>query len=284
MFKRRKRRKRPRRRLTHPRTPCRVLVGSNPCSVRERARRVVLGSTPGCRAAATARCRGPVRSSPPSPCGVIRTPPGDDLPERLAALAAELDALVAEQRPRRDRGRAGAVPGERPHRDVGRPGERARARASPARERHPGGAVQPERGQARGGGRRRGGEGGGAGDGGAPAPPRARCPDRPTRPTRSRWRCATGGARHFGARRSTSAGAGESRLAAAIAAAVAREAVARDRVAAGHRARAHAHRARCSSRSAASATACSCRSARSPRWSRARTRSCSRTSTCARTR
>jgi crossover junction endodeoxyribonuclease RuvC len=31
--------------------------------------------------------------------GVIRTPPGDDLPDRLAVLAAELDALVAEQRP-----------------------------------------------------------------------------------------------------------------------------------------------------------------------------------------
>jgi crossover junction endodeoxyribonuclease RuvC len=33
-------------------------------------------------------------------CGVIRTPPGEDLPERLAALAAELESLVAEQRPR----------------------------------------------------------------------------------------------------------------------------------------------------------------------------------------
>ncbi len=32
-------------------------------------------------------------------CGVIRTPPGDDLPDRLAVLAAELEALVAEQRP-----------------------------------------------------------------------------------------------------------------------------------------------------------------------------------------
>jgi crossover junction endodeoxyribonuclease RuvC len=32
-------------------------------------------------------------------CGVIRTPPGDPLPERLAALQAELEGLVAEVRP-----------------------------------------------------------------------------------------------------------------------------------------------------------------------------------------
>ena len=32
-------------------------------------------------------------------CGVIRTPPSDPLPERLAALQAELEGLVAELRP-----------------------------------------------------------------------------------------------------------------------------------------------------------------------------------------
>ena len=32
-------------------------------------------------------------------CGVIRTPPSDPLPDRLAMLAAELDALIAETRP-----------------------------------------------------------------------------------------------------------------------------------------------------------------------------------------
>jgi len=32
-------------------------------------------------------------------CGVIRTPPADPLPERLAALHSELEALVAELRP-----------------------------------------------------------------------------------------------------------------------------------------------------------------------------------------
>src|SRR5262245_41688090 len=32
-------------------------------------------------------------------CGVIRTPPSDPLPERLATLATELDALVAQYRP-----------------------------------------------------------------------------------------------------------------------------------------------------------------------------------------
>jgi crossover junction endodeoxyribonuclease RuvC len=32
-------------------------------------------------------------------CGVIRTPPGDPLPDRLAALMHELDELVAELRP-----------------------------------------------------------------------------------------------------------------------------------------------------------------------------------------
>jgi len=32
-------------------------------------------------------------------CGVIRTPPGDPLPERLAALHAELEGLLAELRP-----------------------------------------------------------------------------------------------------------------------------------------------------------------------------------------
>ena len=32
-------------------------------------------------------------------CGVIRTPPSEPLPNRLALLAAELDALIAETRP-----------------------------------------------------------------------------------------------------------------------------------------------------------------------------------------
>ncbi|MEX1008157.1 MAG: crossover junction endodeoxyribonuclease RuvC [Acidimicrobiia bacterium] len=60
---------------------------------------VVLGIDPG-----VSRCGyGAVRRDGPrftaTACGVIRTAPADPLPDRLAALAAELDALVAEMQP-----------------------------------------------------------------------------------------------------------------------------------------------------------------------------------------
>ncbi|HEY7106883.1 MAG TPA: crossover junction endodeoxyribonuclease RuvC [Acidimicrobiia bacterium] len=60
---------------------------------------VVLGIDPGvsrCGYGAVARAGS--RLSAVS-CGVIRTPPADPLPDRLAALMGELDELVAETRP-----------------------------------------------------------------------------------------------------------------------------------------------------------------------------------------
>jgi crossover junction endodeoxyribonuclease RuvC len=59
----------------------------------------VLGIDPGvsrCGYGAVTRDRGRLRAAA---CGVIRTPPGDPLPERLRALADELEALVAQIRP-----------------------------------------------------------------------------------------------------------------------------------------------------------------------------------------
>jgi crossover junction endodeoxyribonuclease RuvC len=60
----------------------------------------VLGIDPGvsrCGYGVVAREKGGMRALA---CGVIRTPPSDPLPERLATLATELDALVAQYRPR----------------------------------------------------------------------------------------------------------------------------------------------------------------------------------------
>lgn len=59
----------------------------------------VLGIDPGvsrCGYGAVVRERGGARAVA---CGVIRTPPGDPLPARLATLADELAALVAQFRP-----------------------------------------------------------------------------------------------------------------------------------------------------------------------------------------
>jgi len=60
--------------------------------------RVVLGIDPGVSAAATG---GGGRGSSLSAVafGVIRTPPGDPLPDRLAALHAELEGLLSELGP-----------------------------------------------------------------------------------------------------------------------------------------------------------------------------------------
>jgi crossover junction endodeoxyribonuclease RuvC len=60
---------------------------------------VVLGIDPGvsrCGYGAVARTGARLTAVS---CGVIRTPPADPLPDRLAALAAELEQLVAETRP-----------------------------------------------------------------------------------------------------------------------------------------------------------------------------------------
>jgi crossover junction endodeoxyribonuclease RuvC len=59
----------------------------------------VLGIDPGlsrCGYGVVARVRGGMSAVA---CGVLRTPATDPLPERLAALADELDALVAQYRP-----------------------------------------------------------------------------------------------------------------------------------------------------------------------------------------
>ena len=59
----------------------------------------VLGIDPGlsrCGYGVVARARGEARALG---CGVIRTPPGDPLPDRLLALDDELRALIAETRP-----------------------------------------------------------------------------------------------------------------------------------------------------------------------------------------
>ena len=59
----------------------------------------VLGIDPGlsrCGYGVVARSRGEARALG---CGVIRTPPGDPLPDRLLALDDELRALIAETRP-----------------------------------------------------------------------------------------------------------------------------------------------------------------------------------------
>ncbi|HEX6312766.1 MAG TPA: crossover junction endodeoxyribonuclease RuvC [Acidimicrobiia bacterium] len=59
----------------------------------------VLGIDPGvscCGYGAVAGARGSLR---PQACGVIRTPPHDPLPVRLADLEGELEALVRELRP-----------------------------------------------------------------------------------------------------------------------------------------------------------------------------------------
>jgi crossover junction endodeoxyribonuclease RuvC len=59
----------------------------------------VLGIDPGvsrCGYGVVTRERGAMRAVA---CGVIRTPPADSLPARLATLASELEALVAQYRP-----------------------------------------------------------------------------------------------------------------------------------------------------------------------------------------
>ena len=60
--------------------------------------------------------------------GVLRTPPTDALPQRLAALQAEIVALLARVPSRRRRRRAGLLPGQRAHGDERRSGQRAGAR------------------------------------------------------------------------------------------------------------------------------------------------------------
>ena len=56
--------------------------------------------------------------------GVIRTPASDPLPQRLAALRAELVDLLRAVPAAGGRRRAGVLPGQRPHRDERRSGQR----------------------------------------------------------------------------------------------------------------------------------------------------------------
>ena len=114
----------PRRRL--------IPLGSNPCSIRPGP--PCSGIDPG-----VSRCGyGVVRRDGAQfravAYGVIRTPPSEELPDRLGrARRRARRARWREYPPIGAGGRAGAVPGEHAHRDVGRAGERARARRSPAR-------------------------------------------------------------------------------------------------------------------------------------------------------
>ena len=129
----------------------------------------VLGIDPGVSRAATAPSSASDGRLRAAVCGVIRTAPADPLPERLLALDGELAALVRQLRPSALAVERGPVPEQRVRiRDLGWAGERARTRRRrPGR--YPGGAVQPERGEARGDRRRPRGQGRGADDGGAPA-------------------------------------------------------------------------------------------------------------------
>jgi crossover junction endodeoxyribonuclease RuvC len=63
------------------------------------AGRVVLGIDPGVSRCGYGAVRRDGSRLTATACGVIRTAPADPLPDRLAALAAELDALVAEMEP-----------------------------------------------------------------------------------------------------------------------------------------------------------------------------------------
>ena len=102
-------------------------LASNTCSILAGP---VLGIDPGlsrCGYGAVRRRSGGLATSA---YGVMRTDPAAPLPERLAALDADLEVFVAEIHPSRDGGRAGPVPDQRTHRDLGRAGQRPRARPS----------------------------------------------------------------------------------------------------------------------------------------------------------
>jgi len=60
---------------------------------------VVLGIDPGVSRCGYGAVAAEGRGLEARACGVIRTPPGDPLPDRLAALHAELEGLLAELRP-----------------------------------------------------------------------------------------------------------------------------------------------------------------------------------------
>ena len=190
--KRRKRKQqqvRARRELTASRIE--PVFDPDPTALPRRAR----ASTPASRAAATASCARDAgtferRRLRRDPHAAARRAARTGSPRCLR----ELDALIVELRPM-----AVAVErvlfqvNTRTAMSVGQASGLALAIAG--RGRRPGGAVQPQRGEARGRRRRRRGQGRGADDG-RPAPAaRARSPSRPTPPTRSRSRCATGGAR-----------------------------------------------------------------------------------------
>ena len=127
--------------------------------------------------------------------GVIRTPPRDELPDRLATLLAR--ARRAHRRvPARS---AMAVErvlfqvNTRTAMSVGQASGLALALAGARRG--AGRALQPQRGEARGRRRRRRRQVRGAADGDAAPAAGRRAPIRPTPPTRSRSRSATGGGR-----------------------------------------------------------------------------------------
>ena len=61
--------------------------------------RVVLGIDPGVSRCGYGAVIAEGSSLSALACGVIRTPPGDPLPDRLAALQVELEALLTELRP-----------------------------------------------------------------------------------------------------------------------------------------------------------------------------------------
>jgi crossover junction endodeoxyribonuclease RuvC len=64
-----------------------------------KVRRVVLGIDPGVSRCGYGAVVAEGSSLSALACGVIRTPPGDPLPDRLAALQIELEALLVDLRP-----------------------------------------------------------------------------------------------------------------------------------------------------------------------------------------
>ena len=166
-------------------------------------------STPGCRAAATAASSGRRAGSHAVAVGVLTTDPAAPLPARLADLQADLRALLDELTPAvvavervlfsaNARTAIGVAPG-----GGDRHGRRRRARARGRR-------VLAQRGQARHLRLRLGRQGAGRAHGPHAAPHRPHAADPSTRPTRSRWRCATSRTSPF-RRRAAAATAGVQR-------------------------------------------------------------------------
>ena len=182
-----------------PSTAGRALLASNECSPSASIRVVALRLRRG-RAASGGRLRCSASGSSDDPARATRCA------SAWPPCWADLTRLPGRAPARRGGRRAGPVPGQRPHGHVGRPGERA----GPGRRRRgrlPGGAVQPQRGQAGRHRLRRGDQGAGAAHGAGPARPGRAAPaggpgrrPRPGHLPPGRRRAAGGGRRSRSAR------------------------------------------------------------------------------------